>query len=92
MAQQLPNQFTEYQLTESETLSGTILTPLQRFVLQNRLAEISKQRLTLEFNPVNSAQFIQDEAFLKGQISIITWQLEASAAAELEALENSSSM
>jgi len=63
--------FTYYQLTDREVLAGSILTSDQKAVIQNELAQAADNKLNLDFDPLNPTKFAQDEAFLKGQMSIL---------------------
>lgn len=84
MATQKPNTFTSYELTTRETLSGSILTGEQKQVLQNQLSEIAEQRLNTDYDPEKPLAFVQQEAFLKGQISILRVMLLRSDECEMQ--------
>jgi hypothetical protein len=75
-------QFTRYKISEIETLTGSVLTESQLMLVSNQLADAAEQRLALDFDPTNMIKFAQDEAFLKGQISILTMMLEAHKVAQ----------
>lgn len=83
MGNLIPNTFTSYELTEKEQLEGMILSSLQKQVLQNERAQIAEEKLNLDFNPAEPDSFIQADAFKKGQLAVIAWQLASSEAAEL---------
>lgn len=70
MAKQLPNSFTAYELTTEEQLNGQILNTSQELVLQTEMSTIAEQLLVLDFDPVTPTKFAQDEAFLRGQLSV----------------------
>jgi len=78
MSKIIPGTFTRYELTELETLSGSVLNEMQLQRLQNNLADIADQILALEFDPNNPKDFMQQDSFLKGQMSFIRYQIEAS--------------
>ena len=61
MAQLIQNEFASFNLTEEEALQGSILTTLQMQVIQNQLSNAAMGKNALDFDPNNSAQFIQDE-------------------------------
>lgn len=84
MATIQPSTYTKWNLSEEEVLSGAILSFSQKTLLQNDLANIAEQRLSLDLDPRNVTKFAQDEAFLKGQIAIMRLVLERSDAAEIE--------
>lgn len=75
--------FGEYELSRNETLGGSVLSLPQKMVLQNELAMIANNRINLDFDPQNPTKFAQDEAFLKGQMSIIRVMLLRSDEAEV---------
>lgn len=70
--------FKTFELTEQDTVSGHILSSLQRMVIQNDLAIIAEQILALNFDPLNPVDFAQQHAFLKGQMTIYQTQLQQS--------------
>lgn len=74
--------FTSVPLSPDEELSGSILTQLQKSVLQNRRAEIATQKLNLVFTPNDVLSFTQNEAFLKGQLELIQWIFDVSEESE----------
>jgi hypothetical protein len=82
MAKLLSNSFSSYELSKRELLAGSILTGDQISVLQNELSQIAESRLNLDFTPDNPLKFAQDEAFLKGQMSIIRVMLLRSQESE----------
>lgn len=87
MPKPIINQFSSFELTESEQLAGTILTYEQKLVLQNQLAMISAEKLALVANPHSYAEFIQQEAYRAGQIAMIQYILDCSIASETQAAE-----
>lgn len=92
MATQIPNQFTQYELTEAEQLAGQCLNTNQKQVIQNMLAAYSVQKINLLYTPQDPMGFMQAEAELTGQIGILKALLEASDEASFailsEALDN----
>ena len=78
MGQLIANSFSRYTLTDEEEINGTLLSIEQIYVLQNQIADISEQILALEFNPQEPQQFMQNEAFLRGQLTFARFRLEAS--------------
>jgi hypothetical protein len=94
MAKITTGTFTHWELTNTEILAGSILTTDQKNILQNELAQIAENKLNLDFDPLNPTKFAQDEAFLKGQMSIIRVMLLRSDESEIAyknqaALQNS---
>ena len=82
MAMLIENTFSTYKLTNEEELSGNILNFNQVAVLQNERAQVAESRLNVDFDPQNSVKFAQDEAFLKGQLSVYNLLLERSKVAQ----------
>jgi len=85
----IPSTFSRYSLTTEETLSGTILNDMQLGVLHNMRTDAAEQKINLVFTPNDVLSYTQQEAFLKGQIDLITALIDASAAAQKVALNPS---
>ena len=84
MATLQPNDFSSYNLTEEEALQGSVLTILQKQVIQNQLSNAALEKNALEFDPNNQLQFAQQEASLQGQIAAFKFLLDSSEIAEEE--------
>jgi len=84
MATLIPNNFSSYELTAEEELIGQTLNFQQKAVLQNKLAGIVQEKLTLTLDVSAPAKFTQDEAYLRGQMDVITWLLDTALAVEEE--------
>lgn len=82
MAELVPHSFNRYQLTPRESLESLILTPLQKMGIQNQIAQISDELLTLDFDPEKPKTFVQDQAYKRGQLEILRYQLIASQESE----------
>lgn len=82
----LTNQFTSYTLSQREELEGSVLSTLQKQVMQNELSLIAAQKMALDYDPLNPVAFAQSEALLKGQLQVYTLLLEKSEVAEKELL------
>lgn len=80
MSQLISNSFTQYLLTEQEQIVGCALNQEQTMLIQNDLSLISQQKLQLEVDPNNYAAYVQQEAFLAGQIKILSHLLDRSEA------------
>ena len=65
--------FTKVKLSDEEQLDGFRLGTLSLSVLQNLRADVAAEKLRLEFNPLNPNDFIQQEAYKRGQLDIITY-------------------
>jgi len=74
------NPFQTYALDEHEQLSGAVLSPVQRAVIQNMRVEIITQKLSLTavLTPEGKESYWQEEAYLRGQLQIIDHLLETS--------------
>lgn len=86
MSTQITNQFTSYIFTQREELEGSILSTLQKQVMQNELSLIAAQKIALDYDPLNPVAFAQSEALLKGQLQVYTLLLEKSEVAQKELL------
>ena len=84
MAKIAPSTFTRFELTYAEKLAGQILTYDQKCVIQTERADIADQLINLDFDPEHTLLYTQQEAFLRGQLSVYTVMLEQSARAEAE--------
>lgn len=82
MATIVTNSFTSFQLSTQEEEAGSILSELQKMVLQTKLSGIAEEKLNLAFDPLNPQGFIQREAELTGQMNIIKWLLDTSYSVE----------
>jgi hypothetical protein len=84
MSTQITNTFTTFELSDKEALQSAIFTTLQLQNLQNQLANAAESRLALEFDANNPSDFLQQEAFLKGQIELLKFLIDGSAMATEE--------
>lgn len=67
--------FTAWILTPEELKAGSILNDAQIKVLQNQLAEIASEKVSLTYDASNPLEFAQREAELQGQMGIIEYLL-----------------
>lgn len=77
-----PTMFISHKLSSSEELTGTILTTLQKNVIQNHIAATLQLLFNLIPDPNNYSLFIQTESNYKGQIQAYQYLLDCSDAAE----------
>ncbi len=82
MAHLISNTFSSYSLLPEEEESGQLLSDLQKMVIQNKLAMIAADKLKIEFNPLSPLEFAQQEAYLRGQLDALQWQLDVSQEVE----------
>ena len=87
MAKIIPSAFTRYTITHKEELAGKILTLDQKIVIQNELAQVAEQILGLVYMPQDPLEFVKQDAFLKGQMSVYRVLLDASDECEAELLQ-----
>ena len=81
MAVLQPSQFCRYEMTEQEVLQGSCLTSLQVCCIQNQISDLATRRLNLSLDPKNPDDFVQQEAWIKGQIDALQHILNTSEAA-----------
>lgn len=74
--------FTQFSFTEAEQLAATSLTTETKQFIQTEYSKIAEQRLALEADPNNYPAFIQQDAFLKGQMQFARWLLDCAAETE----------
>lgn len=73
--------FISWKFTEEEELSASILSDLQVKRIQTELCNLAESKLNLKLNPTNINEFIQDEAFISGEIAMLRNLLDVSEAA-----------
>jgi len=78
MAKLLPNSFTAYSLDQQEEEAGTVLNIYQQQVIQNRIAAAAKMKLDLVFDPLNTADFGIQTAYLTGKLDVLQQMLDES--------------
>jgi hypothetical protein len=76
MAHPTPNTFTTYTLSEKEQQLGQQLSSNNIVVLQNLRASIANEKLNLPFTPNDLMSYTQQEAYLKGQLDLISHLLD----------------
>lgn len=93
MQADLNSEYQTYLLSELDSAQGSILSPLQRAVLQNHRMNLIVQKVTLATEGMTQHEkdeYWQQEAYLRGQIDLLTFMFNASDAA-VEALAADSS-
>ncbi len=83
MSYLIPNSFSSYSLTDKELKEGSKLTITQVEVLQNRMSMIAEQKLQLKLDPEHPQHFIQQEAYMQGQLDILDAILDDSKTFQL---------
>ena len=82
MSTMIPNTFSSYSFTPEEEIQARLLSTLQKQNIQNQISMVATNVLNLEYDVQNPLKFAQDEAFLKGQIQVLTYLLDSSDSAE----------
>lgn len=80
--------FTAYDFSEQELKSAAVFNPLQKMYLQTRGAEIAEQIINLDtVTQSQKEEFEVQRAYLKGQLQILEYILQASEAFEINIRE-----
>jgi hypothetical protein len=87
MNQTINSSFQRIPVSESELVSGSILSAMQIAVIQNLRVDIAEQKLNLTFTPNDVLSYTQQEAFLKGQLEILLHLIDTSEAAQQSAVQ-----
>lgn len=72
----LPHSFNRYQLTEGEQVAGATLTSANLAVIQNLIADTSEEKIALVCDPKEFNSYIQQEAYLAGQLKILRYLVD----------------
>lgn len=67
--------FSSYTFTEQEIARARELTPEQRCYYQTLMSDAAQEKLAITYNPYKSKEFLQTEAYLRGQIDILNMLL-----------------
>jgi hypothetical protein len=88
----LKSTYLTYNLNDDEFLEACLLSPVQRAYIQNLRMETIEQKLTLTatLTPEGKEAYWQEEAFLRGQLSILDTLLAGADAARDALLEQDS--
>jgi hypothetical protein len=79
MAELIVNPFAEWQLNEEEERQGSMLTITQTQVIQNQVARLASEKLLLQPDPNDIANYYQKEAYIRGQIDSLQYLLDVSS-------------
>jgi hypothetical protein len=91
MAELQINSFSSWKLTDRETLEGAILNPYQEFLIQNDLAGVAEQIISNVYDPEKPSEFLQQDAYLKGQKAVLELLLSRSEESKIAAQQIQSS-
>lgn len=78
---QIPNNYTQYELTAEEEKSASIFNIYQEAKLRNLLVRAMDMKLGLKVNTTNVNDFIQQEAYYTGQIDLLAMLIDESITA-----------
>jgi hypothetical protein len=81
MATTVPNQFTQYNLADAESLAGQTLSINQLMVLQNLRAEYALKKIALVYTPDAHQQYLQQEAEITGWLNCLNYIMDSNEAA-----------
>jgi hypothetical protein len=76
--------FQSWVLTPLELLQGSILSLLQKQVVQNQIATLAIGKINLEPDFADPVAFAQREAFLRGQIAALQYLIDFSNSSEAQ--------
>lgn len=79
----VPNTFTSYEFTLEEERKAIIFSDYQLAGLQNEIAKAAEEKLALIYNPLNTENFLQQEARLTGQLELLSYLIARSHQANL---------
>lgn len=79
-------EFTSFNLSERDTIESKTFTDIQRMGLINERSNIARQLLVLDYDPTNPHDFGIQQSYLRGQLSVITYLLDADEVARKELL------
>lgn len=82
MSHPINNPFTSYKLSEEEARNGAKLSSLNIAVLQNLRSTTAEEKLNLVFTPNDVLSYTQQEAYLKGQLDLLAYILDANEDAQ----------
>lgn len=71
MARLVPNSFSVYALDDAEAESGTVLTYMQKAVIQNKISFAAETKLNLIFDPKDPADFGIQTSYQTGRIDAL---------------------
>lgn len=76
MAHPANNTFSSYTLSEDESRNSVMLTSLNIAAIQNLRCSIAEEKLRLPFTPNDVLSYTQQEAYLRGQLDILSHILD----------------
>ncbi len=79
--------FLTFTLNRRDSIECNVLTEIQLMGINNKRVDIAKQILTLTYDPLNPTDFGLQQSFLRGQLDVLTWLIEANEVARRELLQ-----
>lgn len=86
MATPIVNPFSQFELTDSEQISGQTLTTAQLMVIQNLRAEYAIKKINLTYTPNDHQVFLQQEAEIGGWLACLNYILASHESAQEQIL------
>lgn len=77
--QLIPHTFNRYNLSDEEQRAGQALTLTNSAVIQNLIAEKAEAKIGLVLDTKDINSYMQNEAYLRGQIDILNYLLACNA-------------
>ena len=78
MATQIPSKFTKYDLSELELkLAAVGIDDLAAMWIQTLIANAAEEKIALKVDTTNIHDFVQQEAYLQGQIDALQVLIDA---------------
>lgn len=87
MAHLIANTFSAYAMTEDDVIQSSILTIDQEQNIQNQISLLAERKIAYQPSSTNFDEYIQKEAYYRGQIDALKHLLECSKSA-VELLRN----
>lgn len=76
MTPKITSSFLSFNLSPEDAKQGSTFNLQQKAVIQNIIADLAEEKITLKFDPLNPLAFQQREAELAGQIGILKYLLD----------------
>lgn len=71
------SKFQHYELTEEEIVTALGLGPLTEALIRDTQATVAEKLLSLQVDPALPNSFVAEHAYVSGQLSALSWLLEA---------------
>lgn len=77
MATPLPTVYTRYDMSEEELAAAAALSPFTVMWIQTLIGDAAERKLSIPVDPSNIQQFVQEEAYYRGQIDALSTLLNS---------------